>query len=377
MIMELMFKDFLEMVAIPSPSGKEKDICAYLVEKMKNLGFEVKTDKAGETCKSDGYNIYGLLKGDPAKKGVILSVHSDTVVPAAVQHPVIDGSVIRSDGNSVLGGDDKAGIAIIFDTIRALKEQKIGHGDIEVCISISEEVGLLGAKAFDVSWFKNKEMIIFDMTDMDKIGYASVGQKNFSFTIKGKAAHAGLEPEKGINAIVVAAAIIAKLPNGRIDFETTTSVGTIQGGMATNIVPEFVTFTGELRSHNKEKLDYYIQQILHTAWETIRDFKINDKGTWYYPELQYEIKTRYNPFCLPTDTPVINDLCKAGEALNRKQTLVKCNGGNDGNVFNEKGISGVVIGIGMNDVHSVKENIDYNDMKRVRDLMVEFFKLRS
>lgn len=374
---EQMFKDFLEMVQIVSPSGKEKEMCEYVVNSLKKLGFDVKTDDKGKEYNSNGYNVYGILKGNPAKKGVILSAHTDTVVPAAVQHPVIDGTVIRSDGNSVLGGDDKAGIAIIFDTIRHLKEQKIEHGDIEVCISFSEEIGLLGAKAFDVTWFKNKEMIIFDMTDMEKIGYASVGQKNFSFTVKGKAAHAGLEPEKGINAIAVAAAIIAKIPCGRIDYETTASVGTIEGGMATNIVPEFVTFTGELRSHNKEKLEYYIQKILHDAWETIREYKVYDKGMWFYPELEHTITTRYNPFSVPQDAAVINDLCAAGDTLGRKQTLVKCNGGNDGNVFNEKGITGVVIGIGMNDVHSVKENIDYNDMKKVRDLMVAFFRQRS
>ena len=372
-----MLKYFLEMVAIPSPSKSEGEIYNYLIDKLKAFGLEVETDNAGEKVGSDANNIYAILKGDKNLPGIILSAHMDTVIPAKSQKPFIEDTLIKSDGKSVLGSDDKAAIAIIFEILHRIKEEKIPHGDIEVVITISEEIGLLGAKEFDISRFKNNEMLIFDMGGINEIAYASIGQKNYKLKIKGKSAHAGLEPEKGINAIVIASEIISKLPNGKIDFNTTANIGLISGGKATNIIPDEVEILGEVRSHDLKKLDFYIDKIIQTAWEIIRKYSITVSNVNYYPELEYEIKERYLPVSVEKNIPLIKDLLKAGDNLNREQKLVRCNGGNDGNVFVAKGISAVNIAMGMNNIHSVNESIDYRDMEDTVELVLEFLKVRG
>ncbi|HMA68593.1 MAG TPA: M20/M25/M40 family metallo-hydrolase [Candidatus Mcinerneyibacterium sp.] len=374
---ERMFKNFLEMVKIASPSKNEKEIYEYLIEKLKNMGLTVETDNAGKKVGSNANNIYAVLEGNSDKEGIILSVHMDTVVPAESQKPEINGTIIKSDGNSVLGGDDKAGIAIVFEIIEKLKEEKINHGDIEVVITISEEIGLLGAKNFDVSRLKNDKALVFDMSGIDEIGYASIGQKKFYFDVLGKSSHAGMEPEKGINSIKIASDIISKIEVGQLDFETTANVGTINGGDETNIVPEKVSFSGEVRSHDPEKIDYYINKFINEGWEVIKKYPIKVDGEFIYPEFNYKIKDSYESFEINKNDRMIQNLLKAGNNLNRKQGLKKNNGGNDGNIYNKKGIKSVVIGIGMEDVHSVEEKIDYENMKKVVELIIEYMKVRK
>ncbi len=372
---EKMFNDFLEMVKIPSPSKDEKEIYDYLIEKLENMGLEVKTDNASSKVGSNANNIYAVLEGDSEKDGIILSTHMDTVVPAKSQKPLIDGTLIKSDGESVLGGDDKAGIAIVLEIVRRIIDNNIPHGDVEVLVTISEEIGLLGAKYFDVDKFINNKALVFDMNGVDKIGYGSIGQKKYYLEIKGKSSHAAMEPEKGINSIKIAADIISDIETGQLDFETTSNIGIVEGGSETNIVPDYVKISGEIRSHDKNKIDYYINKVIETAWENIKNYEIEIDEKKIFPELDYEIEDCYRPFRLKKDSDLIKNLQKAGENLGRKQELIKNNGGNDGNIFNEKGIKSAVIGIGMQEVHSKNEKIDYKDMKKVVTLIVEYLNI--
>ncbi|TYB30917.1 MAG: M20/M25/M40 family metallo-hydrolase [Candidatus Mcinerneyibacterium aminivorans] len=372
---EKMFNNFMEMVKIPSPSKNEKNIYEYLIKKLKNMGLKVETDNTGDKIGSNANNIYAILEGNSNKEGIILSAHMDTVVPAEKQNPHIEGTIIKSDENSVLGGDDKAGIAIILEIINQLKKKKIKHGDIEVVITVAEEIGLLGAKNFDTAKFKNNKAMVFDMKGIDKIGFASIGQKKYFLEIEGRSSHAAMAPEKGINAVKIAADIISSIDTGQLDFETTANVGTVEGGSETNIVPDYARISGEVRSHDKKKINYYINKIIENSWEIIRNYNKTIENEVIFPKFSYEIEDSYRPFTINKNSSFIKNLLIAGKNLNREQMLIKNNGGNDGNIFNEKGIKSVVIGIGMEDVHSKKEKIDYENMKKVVKLIMEYLKV--
>ena len=233
---------FLDLVRIDSPSGQEAIIGRELQARLTALGLAAGIDEHG--------NVIARLDGDGVN-WLLLSAHMDTVGQDTGIQPIIRDGVISSDGTTILGGDDKSGVAAILETIAVLQEQRLSHPPLEVVITVGEEVGLLGAKLVDKSILRAKQGIVMDAGGpIGHIVISAPGQDSLQITVHGVAAHAGSEPEKGINAIRVAAEAIAAMPLGRIDFETTCNIGIIEGGTARNIVPDIVKITGEARSRD-------------------------------------------------------------------------------------------------------------------------------
>src|SRR5919106_1268863 len=237
-------------------------------ERIKNLLLEfaqVEIDDAGEKVGGNSGNVIARFPGTiSGASPIMMSAHMDTVVPGEGVRPVVEGDIIRTDGTTVLGGDDKSGCAVIIETIRSLREQSIPHAPIDAVFSICEEVGLLGAKHLDMSKVRAKYGIVFDSDDPGFLFTKGPSANHFEFKVHGLESHAGVAPELGISAIKIAAEAIAAMRLGRIDEETTANIGVIQGGEATNIVTNLVTLKGEARSLDDAKLEAQTRHMVET-----------------------------------------------------------------------------------------------------------------
>ena len=350
-----LINNFLEYVQIDSETKFEKEICDFIYEKMNNLGFEVIKDNAGEEINSDGYNLLIKYPGNLDKQPIILSAHVDTVEPGKKIKPIIDGDLIKSDGSTILGGDDKAGVAIIIECLQTIKDNNLDSRPIEAVLSIYEEGGLKGIKAFDISQLKAKEAIVIDSGGpIGTINLKAPSQKFISVDVYGKAAHAGTEPEKGISAISIAADAISKMKLYRIDEETTANFGYINGGGATNIITDHVQLTGEVRSLSMDKIAKQTQHIIDT---------LNESTKLFGGSVKIHTKDVYQSVNVDPNSDLVKAMDQAFIKNGFTPHHVASGGGSDTNVYFEKGINAINISCGMNRVHTSDENIKISDIE--------------
>lgn len=343
---------FLELVGIDSPVGQEENIGLHLAVELKSMGLAAKRDAIRNViAKLDG-------EGEP----MILSAHMDTVAIARGVTPMVEEGVVRTDGHTALGADDKAGAAIILEVLQTLIENEWPHPPLEVIITVSEEDGLKGAHALKLSRLRAKEALVLDSSGpTGSMVVAAPSQHKIFATVHGKAAHAGAEPEQGINAIQVAAEAIAAMSLGRIDEETTANIGRIQGGTATNIVPDRVEIKGEARSHDEEKLEAQTQTMI-TALEEAAERH----------EATVEVKKEhsYSRFVLSEDTPLLERAMEAARSVGLEPELVVSGGGSDANVFNANGITAINLSTGVVKAHTTQEYVVIEDMVKCAELVI-------
>jgi tripeptide aminopeptidase len=340
---------FLDLVKISSPSWKEEPVVNYLTGKLTKLNVEFSKHKCG-----DSYNLLVRLNGNMPKSPVLFSAHTDTVNPCDNIQPVITKSKITSDGTTILGADDKAAIAAFLETISYIKENDIKHGPVEFLLSCAEEIGLLGIKGFDLSLLKAKYAFIFDSSgDIGKVILKAPYQTSYYIKIKGKAAHAGIAPEAGINAIRTASEIITKIPHGRIDHETTANVGIISGGKATNIVAEEATIELEARSIDLRKLKKIESKIENVARTVAKN---------HGAKIQIEKKLEYPGYSVKESDRIIQIVDTALKKININPVHEASGGGSDTNIISKSGIKAINLSIGMRDVHTSKEYIKIKDL---------------
>ncbi|MCK4300456.1 MAG: M20/M25/M40 family metallo-hydrolase, partial [Planctomycetes bacterium] len=343
---------FLELVQIDSPSGHEEEIARHLTAELKSLGLTVERDTTG--------NVIGLLAGEGPP--ILLSAHMDTVEPGRGVKPVITNGIITSDGATILGGDDKSGVAAILEVLQVLVERELSHPPLEVALTTSEETGLNGAKGLDLSTLRAKEGIVLDSGgEIGTIVVSAPSQDKLRAVVHGKAAHAGAEPEKGINAIVVAAEAIAAMPLGRIDEETTANIGRIQGGTATNIVPDRTEMAGEARSHDERKLEAQVQAMTEALKETAER---------HGATVEIDVQRSYSAFKLSEEDDIVRRAVAAATTLGLTPALVPSGGGSDANIFNAGGITTINISSGMDKVHTTEERLAVDDLVKCAEFLL-------
>lgn len=359
--------EFFELIRIDSPTKKERQIADILKERLESLGLTVTEDNVGELIGGNCGNVLAYLKGDlPQAPRVLLSAHMDTVDPCLNIEPVLVEGMVISAGSTILGADDKSGIAPILEAIRTIQENRIPHGDIQVIFSVAEEGGLNGAKNLDRTFLKADFGFVFDCAGgPGEIVLAAPGQDRLNVVIKGRASHAGMSPEDGINAIVAAARAIAIMPTGRIDEETTANIGIIQGGRATNIVADRVEITCESRSRDIGKLVNQTNQMCEA-------FKSCAEEMGAVAEI--EVIRLYTPFTLAEDSPVSLIASRASKNAGLKTKFGATGGGSDANHYNQYGVPCVVLGTGMQKPHTTEESIAERDLYRTAELIVEIIK---
>ena len=356
-------ESFMELVKIDSISREERNLADFLIEKLEDLGLEVIVDQAGEKAKSNSGNMIARLKGNIKKATPIMfSAHMDTVVPGKNIEPVCEGDKILSSGKTILGADDKAAIAALLEALHIIKEDNISCGDIEIVFSICEEIGLKGAKNLDISSLNAQMGFVLDSGgQVGEIISSAPSQNSLKIIIHGKSAHAGSNPEEGINAIQVAGFALSRMKLGRIDEETTTNIGIISGGKATNIIPDEVTLEGEVRSRNEEKLEKYTKKLKQIAEDTAQEFKT---------KAEVKINREYYCYNLSTDDRVVKIAMKAAKDMGLEPLLHPSGGGSDANVFNKKGFPSVDLAIGMEKVHTLEEYILIKELKNTAKYII-------
>ncbi|TET53081.1 MAG: M20/M25/M40 family metallo-hydrolase [Actinobacteria bacterium] len=361
---ERLFKTFHDLAEISSPSRKEEAVSLYIARRLSGLNIETKSDNTEKITGANTGNLIVRIKGNGgAGQSVMFNAHMDTIEPTEQLKVIEDDKTIKTSGNSILGADDKAGIAVILEMIEVIKEKDIEHLPIEIIFTVSEEIGLFGANALDYPKINSKLAFCFD--GGGKAGEAVMQaptQEIIDVNFKGKAVHAGVEPEEGINAIYAACKAAADFPQGRLDEETTANLGTIEGGKATNIVAEKANFSAEVRSHNPEKLEKTIVKIEESAKKAAS--KTSAK-------VDIERKISFVGFRLEKDEEVTIIAKSAMAELGIEPVYTISGGGSDSNVFNSKGIKTLTLSMGARKAHSKEEYIEKEEFVKSAELALK------
>jgi tripeptide aminopeptidase len=342
--------EFMELVAISAATRSEHDLADVLKRKLIEIGLTVEEDATGEKIGGNAGNLIARLPGNiNGTPSIMLNAHMDSVEPGSGIRPQLKDGVITSAGDTILGSDCKSGIVPILEALRQLREENLPHGEIVVLFTVAEEGGLHGAKNVDPE--KIRTDFAYSMDGGGAPGgivTMAPGQNQIEIAIYGKTAHAGLAPEEGINAIVLAGKALAEVPQGRIDFETTCNIGLIRGGGASNIVPDRVEILAEARSRNMDKLAKLTAEITG-VFE-----RIAAAGGG---RSDIAVKKVYDPFVLTEKSPVIATAIEAVKSVGLELRLEGTGGGSDANFFNKYGIPCAVLSTGMAKVHTTEEFI--------------------
>lgn len=352
---------FIKLVEIPSPPLKESRVAEFICGYLSSIGVDFIIDDAGGAAGGETGNIIATMPSS-LKPSILFSAHMDTVDDNTGMVPSINLERVRSDGTTVLGADDKAGVAAILSVLKALSESGREHRDLEVVFSIAEETGLHGAKALDTSILKADYGFVFD-------GSGSVGnmyvrapsQDNVTAIFKGIASHAGVAPEAGKSAITAACKAVTMINQGRLDHETTCNIGIIRGGKATNIVPDEVFLKGEARSVAPEKLSAQVAQMIEA---------INVGASESGISVETTINREYDGFSFDNDEEIVQMASDAFAALGITTNITASGGGSDANIFNGKGLKTLNLGIGAMNVHSVSEYIEISELENLANLVM-------
>ena len=359
---------FLKLAALDSPSLNEEKVCSAIKAILAEHDIDFIEDVAGIAGGVCG-NLICRLPASPnvPQLGIMFSAHMDTVTPCTSKNIIVDreNDLIRTDGKTILGGDDLAGVCSILETFITLKRNNLPHGNLWGVFTIGEEIGLLGSKHIDLEKSGITAEYAYVLDSGGAIGTCDIAgptQNIINLNFIGKTAHAGVEPEKGINAITVAANAIAAFPQGRIDEETTCNIGIISGGNATNIVCGSVHAEAEVRSHSKEKLDIVTNTILTQCQKTSESFNAS---------FDSEVQNVYPAYSIETTSKVVTNFSNACKRLGITPSFEKTGGGSDTNFFNGKGLPSVNLSVGMNKVHTTEECLKISELNTACALVCE------
>ena len=364
-----LIQEFMELVRIDSETRNERQIADVLTKKFNALGLEVIEDDSQERTGHGAGNLFITWPADNSAEApkLLFTCHMDTVVPGQGIKPTLgEDGWITSDGSTILGADDKAGLAALFEAIRVIQEQKLPHGQIQFVITVGEESGLLGARAMDPKYLDADMGYALDSNgELGAIAVAAPTQAKVTMQIFGKSAHAGVNPEDGISAIQVASKAIAAMKLGRIDSETTANIGKFAGGGPTNIVCDHVQLDAEARSIVQEKVDLQVAQMREALETTVRE---------YGAECEFRSEVIYPAFSFNENDAVVQLASRAISSIGLTPRLFHSGGGSDANVFNGLKVPTVNLAIGYEHIHTTKERIKAQDIVKAAEIVLAIVK---
>jgi tripeptide aminopeptidase len=345
----------LELAAIPSPPGEERGVADVVLRYLDGLGVEADEDDCGPRIGSTAGNIY--VRIEPTSEGtpLFLCAHMDTVPPDGELRPLVEDGIVRNAGGTILGGDNKAAITAMLEGVRRVLVENVPHAGIELVFTPMEEVGLVGAVAFDHDRLQAEVGYVYDQEGpMGEVVLGAPWSRALEVRFHGRAAHAGMAPEEGRSAIQAAAKAIADLRLGRVDDLTTANVGTITGGTAGNVVPEWCTFDAEARCHDEAKLGEIVQEML-------------DAFSFAATETECDVETTmrksYDGYRLKRDEPAVALAAAAFSRCGFEPRYGLSGGGADANVFNERGRRCVNLSHGVFGFHTPDEHVSVADLE--------------
>lgn len=345
---------FLRYARCGSESGNERDFCLLLEEEFKRLGIAYWRDEIGEKVGSNGWNLIAKVpgEGDP----ILFSSHLDTVTPGQGVQPILENGLIRSAGDTILGADDKSGVAAIMEALESILEEGVPHRGIELFFTLNEEKGLLGARHADYSRFESKEALVLDYEQVGHTVNRAPAIVHLHIRVHGKAAHAGVAPEKGIHALKAAAQAIANIPCGHPDDKTAMNVANFISQGPTNVVPELATFDMEIRAFTEELLQKHIRSV-----EEALQTACGAYGATY----ELALERQCDPVYVPEEGRLYSRMKELYAEMGIEAQAESTFGGSDATWIFAHGIQALNIGTGMRNVHSVNEFIPLSDLENV------------
>jgi tripeptide aminopeptidase len=356
---------FTELAAVPSPPGEERAVADLVTRYLRDCGLQIDEDAAGPEIGSTTGNLYSRIEATAAGEPLFLCAHLDTVPPTAAIEPVVEADVVRNAAGTILGADNKAAVAAMLDATRRVLAENRPHGGIELVFTPKEEVGLIGAYAFDHTRLRARVGYVYDQAA--PIGVVILGapySQSLEVTFHGRAAHSGMHPDDGRSAILAAARAISEMRLGRVDEDSTANVGTIRGGTATNIVPEWCTFVAEARSQDERKLADLVQEM-------------QDAVTFAAGVAECDVETTlrksYRGYRFAKSDHAVELAARALASCGYAVSYDLSGGAADANVFNERGLACVNLANGMTDIHTPAEHIAVADLEAMVDVTLALF----
>ncbi|UXR85742.1 M20/M25/M40 family metallo-hydrolase [Staphylococcus felis] len=358
-----LIQTFIDLVQINSETGHEQIIQPILKQKFQELGVNVVEDNAKNETGFGANNLICTLPSTEAHHDKIyFTSHMDTVTPGNNIKPIIkEDGYIYSDGSTILGADDKAGLAVIFEVIEVIQEHNIPHGQIQFVITVGEESGLVGAKALRADDLDADYGYAIDSSV--PVGDITIGapyQMKINAQIYGKKAHAST-PHHGMSAIKIASTAIHNMKLGQIDHETTANIGRFEGGGPTNVISDLVTIWAEARSHSKEKIYQQTKHMKETFEQTAQSYGCSAK---------VETSLSYPGFIVDQSESVIQNAVAAAKKIGLSSNLGIAGGGSDGNIINQFNIPTVILGVGYEHIHTTEERISKQSLTKLAQFVL-------
>lgn len=358
---------FLQLIRIDGVSLQERQVADYIIGKFNQWHIPVQEDGAAAQLQGTAGNLIVRIPGnDREERSLLLLAHMDTVASTAAVHPVIENDVIRSDGSTILGVDNRAGVALILHMVGEILEKQINHRSLEIVFTVAEELGMLGALALDFSRLQARQGYVFDCTAVPG-GYVASTPTAYDFKIdfKGRPAHSAVAPEKGINALAMALHVMNAFPVGRVNANTVANIGTIHGGSADNVVPDHVAMTGEFRCFNTRDVDLIREDLQASCYQAAKQwggacepvFTLSFQGFQFFEQM-----------------PLVRRLCAAYGVCGVSPNPLVYYGGSDANIFNARGIEVINVGIGAQNPHAKEEHIDLKDVCKAQQVLMQLIK---
>lgn len=358
-------RTLIDLCEIPSPSKREGAVAAYIRQRLDVLGLTVEEDGAADHLEGETGNLLIRVPGS-GQTPILLTAHMDTAMSIAEVpdriNVIVSGSTVHTDHNSSLGADDKAGITLVLELLEHISKSTDINRPLEILFTVQEEAGARGANYFDTTSIQSEQGFVLDGdTPVGTVIVRAPHKFRYEVLVHGRAAHAALEPEKGLNAIRVLSIATAALPNGKIDDHTVTNYGIIEGGSATNVVPARARLIGELRGHNLDRVVAVQEQVSSLVERTAKMCDASAEVTWAQVYPGYDVARR--ELCIG----LFNDACKR---LEIKPDYLVTDGGGDANALNGAGITCVPFGLGMQAIHTNEEYISINDLRTAFHLLL-------
>lgn len=359
--MEHIVNDFLDFVKTNAESGNERLIADKVKMKLNELGISYHEDNTGEILGGNTGNIIAHMKGEEEIEPILFSVHMDRVKNGLNIEPVISEGIIKSNGNTILAADNIAGVVTVLNGLKKIKESGMSHGDIEVVFSVCEEMGVAGTRHLDFSRLKSRIGYCLDSSGrIGRVINSGISKAAIRVEFVGRSAHAGNEPEAGVNAIKAAGLFMTHVKEGRLSTTSTANFGSIAGGKSTNVVCDLVIIRGETRSSRDEDIERYEAHVHEVAERVRHQLDV---------EIRISFEKNYPSFCISEEEDVSQRLKKAMTEMGLHCSFEHGGGGMDANRFNSNGISMLGISTGYMQNHTNDEHIYIEDLVKSVELV--------
>jgi len=335
---------------IPSVSRQEQHVAAFVRGELTALGMQVTEDDAAERIPAGCGNITARLAPTAPGTPIMFCAHLDTVPQnGPIEVILTEAGDLTNRHPTILGGDNKSAVATMLTAIRRVVQEDIPHAGIELVLTPCEELSLQGAHAYDPSGLHAALGFIYDHTGpVGGIVTSAPWHKRITARFVGQPAHAGLCPEDGRSAVIAAAAAVTRMPLGRIDAQTTSNVGIIRGGQATNVVPAECELIAEARSRDQDALTAQVTAMLDAlTWA----------GTEHECDVEVRVENQYLGYRLPAGDPAVAHAERAIRRAGIEPVHIASGGGSDVNALRPKGVTCVNLCNDMVDVHTAEERI--------------------